>query len=192
MTKSILERRHSSGKRPDLTWPCDPSMLTRRTWAETFANALWERHRIHSGHRRRTGHSHPPSHCHDKYGRTIADVLLPDETNLNYTYPLIKDGWCWWYRKYAPGDTVLEGLENEAREGRKGLWLILIRCHRGNGENAGISDSGANDSKRGLATEVSPDRCQRAGAGGTSSVHPCPDQSPSRLPFEMLTPQFRP
>jgi endonuclease YncB( thermonuclease family) len=25
-------------------------------------------------------------------------------------------------RKYAPGDTVLEGLENEARAGRKGLW----------------------------------------------------------------------
>jgi len=21
------------------------------------------------------------------------------------------DGWGWWYRKYAPGNTVLEGLE---------------------------------------------------------------------------------
>ena len=27
-----------------------------------------------------------------------------------------------WYRKYAPGNTVLEGLETEARAGRKGLW----------------------------------------------------------------------
>ena len=35
---------------------------------------------------------------------------------------LVKDGWCWWYRKYAPGDTVLEGLEKEAREAKKGLW----------------------------------------------------------------------
>lgn len=35
---------------------------------------------------------------------------------------LVKQGWSWWYRKYAPVDTVLEGLENEAREGRKGLW----------------------------------------------------------------------
>lgn len=25
------------------------------------------------------------------------------------------------YRKYAPGDTALEGLEAEAREGQKGL-----------------------------------------------------------------------
>ena len=37
-------------------------------------------------------------------------------------HAVVKDGWCWWYRKYAPGDTVLEGLEREAREGRKGLW----------------------------------------------------------------------
>jgi len=35
---------------------------------------------------------------------------------------LIKQGWCWWYRKYAPGDVVLEGLEKEAREAKKGLW----------------------------------------------------------------------
>jgi micrococcal nuclease len=56
----------------------------------------------------------------DKYGRTIADVLLPDGANVNHT--LVKEGWCWWYRKYASGDTLLEGLENEAREARKGLW----------------------------------------------------------------------
>jgi hypothetical protein len=24
----------------------------------------------------------------------------------------VNDGSCWWHRKYAPGDTVLEGLEN--------------------------------------------------------------------------------
>jgi micrococcal nuclease len=57
----------------------------------------------------------------DKYGRTLADVLLDDGTNLNQE--LVKQGWCWWYRKYAPGDTVLEGLETEAREAKKGLWV---------------------------------------------------------------------
>ena len=34
---------------------------------------------------------------------------------------LVKNGW-WWYRRYAPGDTVLEGLEKDARERWKGLW----------------------------------------------------------------------
>ena len=38
-------------------------------------------------------------------------------------YTLVKGRWC--YRKYTPGDTVLEGLENEARESRKGLWADL-------------------------------------------------------------------
>jgi endonuclease YncB( thermonuclease family) len=59
-------------------------------------------------------------HGLDKYKRTLADVLLPDGTNVNHA--LVEDGWCWWYRKYAPGNTVLEVLEKEAREGRRGLW----------------------------------------------------------------------
>ena len=60
----------------------------------------------------------PSRHSNDL--RTLADVLLRNGTNVNHT--LVKDGWCWWYRKYAPGDTVLEGLETEAREAKKGLW----------------------------------------------------------------------
>ena len=60
------------------------------------------------------------THGKDKYKRTLADVLLPDGTNVNHE--LVKQGWCWWYRKYAPRDTVLEGLEQEAREAKKGLW----------------------------------------------------------------------
>ena len=60
------------------------------------------------------------THDHDKYGRTLADVVLPDGTSVNQQ--LVKDGWCWWYRKYAPGDTVLEGLEKDARDAKRGLW----------------------------------------------------------------------
>ena len=56
----------------------------------------------------------------DKYGRTIADVLLLDGTNVNHE--LVKDGWCWWYQKYAPRNTTLESLEGEAREAKRGLW----------------------------------------------------------------------
>ena len=61
------------------------------------------------------------THGQDKYVRTLADVLLFNGTNINHE--LVKDGWCWCYRKYAPGDTVLEGLEREAREARRGLWV---------------------------------------------------------------------
>jgi len=56
---------------------------------------------------------------HDKYKRTLADVLMPDGTNVNHE--LAKNCW-WWYRKCAPGDSVLAGLEHEAREAKKGLW----------------------------------------------------------------------
>jgi len=54
------------------------------------------------------------------YGQQHGCCIHADGTNVNHT--LVKDGWCWWYRTYAPGDTVLEGLEREAREARKGLW----------------------------------------------------------------------
>jgi len=46
-------------------------------------------------------------------------VILPDGMNLNLE--LVKQGW-WWYRKYAPRDTTLEGLEKAAREAKKGFW----------------------------------------------------------------------
>ena len=59
----------------------------------------------------------------DKYGLIIADVLLPDGTNINHIlHILVKDGWCRWNRKYVPGDTILEGLEKDARDAKKGLW----------------------------------------------------------------------
>ena len=57
---------------------------------------------------------------YDKYRRTIANALLPDGTNVNHA--LVEEGWCWWYQKYAQGDTVLETLETEARESKRGLW----------------------------------------------------------------------
>lgn len=60
------------------------------------------------------------THGLDKYRRTIADVLLSDGTNVNQE--LVKEGWCWWYWKYAPLDAELEKLEQGARKAKKGLW----------------------------------------------------------------------
>ena len=56
----------------------------------------------------------------DKYRRILADVLLADETNVNQE--AVKAGWCWWYRKYAADDSILETLEAMAREVKKGVW----------------------------------------------------------------------
>ena len=56
----------------------------------------------------------------DRYGRTLGNVTLPDGRSLNHE--LVKEGWCWWYRKYAPLDTELDALEKDARDAKKGLW----------------------------------------------------------------------
>jgi endonuclease YncB( thermonuclease family) len=56
----------------------------------------------------------------DQYGRLVGDILLPDGRNLNQE--LVKAGMAWWYRPYAPNDTVLAQLEAEARAAKRGLW----------------------------------------------------------------------
>jgi micrococcal nuclease len=57
----------------------------------------------------------------DRYGRTIADVILPDGRILNRE--IVRAGFAWWFRRYAPKDTELERLESEAREAKRGLWI---------------------------------------------------------------------
>ena len=66
------------------------------------------------------------THGLDKYRRTLGEVILPDGMNLNQE--LVKQGWCWWYRKYAPGDTVLEGLEKRHERNGKACGRIRSRC----------------------------------------------------------------
>jgi endonuclease YncB( thermonuclease family) len=60
------------------------------------------------------------THGKDKSGRTIADVLLPDGSNLNQR--LVREGWCWWYQKHAPKDHALKQSEQEAKAAKRGLW----------------------------------------------------------------------
>jgi endonuclease YncB( thermonuclease family) len=57
----------------------------------------------------------------ESFRRTITHALLSNGTNVNYT--LVKDGWCWWYRRYAPRNTELARLEQHARETKQGLWM---------------------------------------------------------------------
>ena len=56
----------------------------------------------------------------DRYGRWLAEVYLLNGHNLNQM--LVATGNAWWYREYAPNDKILEILQNEARQGMRGLW----------------------------------------------------------------------
>ena len=56
----------------------------------------------------------------DKYGRIVGWVILPDGKILNRE--LVREGWAWWYRHYAPDNTDLKNLEAAARRNKKGLW----------------------------------------------------------------------
>ncbi len=56
----------------------------------------------------------------DRYGRTVAEVLLPDGRSLNRE--LVRAGLAWMYRRYS-NDQSLSDLEEEARVARRGLWV---------------------------------------------------------------------
>ncbi len=56
----------------------------------------------------------------DRYGRTVAEVVLPDGRNLNHE--LVQAGFAWWFRKYARHDAELARLEAEAQAAKRGLW----------------------------------------------------------------------
>ena len=117
------------------------------------------------------------THGKDKYGRTLADVILQDGLNVNRT--LVSDGWCWWYRKYAPGDTELEQLEKRAREARKGLWV----------DPAPIPPWVYRKTRRGLSLEPSDLLPLEADTEGKTSSHgpPQPGQvQPNPLPETSL------
>ena len=55
----------------------------------------------------------------DRYGRIVGDVHLGDR---NVNVEMVRGGWAWWYRTYAPKSKALEEAEAEARKEKRGLW----------------------------------------------------------------------
>jgi endonuclease YncB( thermonuclease family) len=55
----------------------------------------------------------------DRYGRTVAQVVLTDGTNVNYQ--LVKNGYAWQYKAYSKS-AELASLEEQARQNHLGLW----------------------------------------------------------------------
>src|SRR5262245_38684438 len=59
-------------------------------------------------------------HDRDRYGRTVADVVLSDGRLLNHE--LVRQGLAWHYVQYARNEGTLSKLEAEARAAKRGLW----------------------------------------------------------------------
>jgi micrococcal nuclease len=59
------------------------------------------------------------SHGRDKHRRMLGTVFDGD---LNVNQVLVKEGWCWWFRKFVPKDQTLKQFEQEAKDAKKGLW----------------------------------------------------------------------
>ena len=59
------------------------------------------------------------THGRDKHRRTLGTVF---QGEMNVNQMLVKEGFCWWFSKYVPKDTVLKEFEQEAKDAKKGLW----------------------------------------------------------------------
>ena len=57
----------------------------------------------------------------DRYGRTLGEIILEDGRSLNHE--LVRAGWAWWYKQYAPKDAAIAALEEQARAAKVGLWI---------------------------------------------------------------------
>ena len=58
-------------------------------------------------------------HDRDAYGRTVADVILPDGRDLGLE--LVTAGLAWQYRRYS-NDAKVQAAEDRARAAQRGLW----------------------------------------------------------------------
>jgi endonuclease YncB( thermonuclease family) len=56
---------------------------------------------------------------HDRYGRTVGAVTLPDGRSLNEE--LVREGMAWWYKRYSKNRGI-GVIEEEARAAKRGLW----------------------------------------------------------------------
>lgn len=56
----------------------------------------------------------------DQYGRTLANIILPDGRSLNEE--ILRSGFAWHYKKYS-SDEKLSLLEKEASKNKIGLWI---------------------------------------------------------------------
>jgi len=56
----------------------------------------------------------------DRYGRNVGQVSCD---GIDATQKMVADGMAWVYRKYAPRESELLALEQNARADKRGLWV---------------------------------------------------------------------
>ena len=88
----------------------------------------------------------------DRYGRTVADVILADGRILNHE--LVRAGLSWWYRKYAPDIGTLAELEAAARDAKRGRGRSRTPSRLGSGERPRAKPSPGSSSGTGEFTSI--------------------------------------
>jgi hypothetical protein len=56
------------------------------------------------------------------FGSDCAGSVRAGNGGITLADCTVQEGLCLWYQKYTPGDKMLEGLEKDAGEAKKGLW----------------------------------------------------------------------
>ena len=56
----------------------------------------------------------------DRYGRTLGLIQVG---NQHVNLELVKQGFAWWYKQYAPAAKDLRDAEQAARQAKRGLWV---------------------------------------------------------------------
>jgi endonuclease YncB( thermonuclease family) len=66
----------------------------------------------------------------DRYARTVAIVILPVDRQLAGTKPdeinvnegMVREGYAWWYEKFAPKSDQLRQAQADAMRAKRGIW----------------------------------------------------------------------
>ena len=70
----------------------------------------------------------------DRYGRTVAEVILPDGRSMNRE--MVGRGAAWWYRAYSRRISGWRGWSRRRRRPDAGYGASRTRCRPGNGDEA--------------------------------------------------------
>jgi len=58
--------------------------------------------------------------CRDRYGRLVGRLISPEYGDVGLV--MVRLGWAWWYKQYAPGASRYRIAEEAARSAGRGIW----------------------------------------------------------------------